>query len=158
MRPQLHRWMEDLPYRDRERCADHLPPHVGRPCRNAVLRLLPRPRLLLARLLGLASSLRSNLIYFKSVQEAQAAGYTPSRSRGCSGPTGAAAEGSTGSSPSCGVERWPVKVLSEADESEVDTTPEDATVEELRELPRPAELERSLRAPAERQVSALRPT
>lgn len=99
----------------------------------------------------------ANLIYFKSAQEAQAAGYTPSRSPGCAGPSGVAdsvgaAAGGASSSASCGVERWPVKVLSEADASEVDTTPEDATVEELRELPRPVELQRSLRAPAERQV------
>lgn len=94
----------------------------------------------------------ANLIYFKSAQEAQAAGYTPSRSHGCAGPSEAADSVGAAGGASCGVERWPVKVLSEADVSEVDTTPEDASVEELRELPRPADLQRALRAPAERHV------
>jgi len=99
---------------------------------------------------------RSNLIFFKSASEAQAAGYTPSKSHGCARPSGNAVSAGSAAgaalSPTCGVERWPVKVLSDPDASKVRLAPKNATIEQLRSLTRPSEIGYSRRAPSERQV------
>lgn len=70
-------------------------------------------------------------------------------------PKAAIATGSESGSTadhSCGVERWSVKTLEVSDEAKVDLKPVPASVESLRELPRPPEPERSTRAPGEEEV------
>jgi hypothetical protein len=75
-----------------------------------------------------------------------------------SGPSGGAAGGDAASTSSCGVQRWPVKVMSDFDASTVDMTPMETSVDELRALPRPGELPHSHRAPAERHVYTVHAT
>jgi hypothetical protein len=47
----------------------------------------------------------------------------------------------------CGVERWPVKTLSDRDAPAVNTMPQDTTVHALRDLPAPASLPQDSRVP-----------
>ena len=47
----------------------------------------------------------------------------------------------------CGEERWPVKTLSDADAGQLNFTPQDTTVDDLRALPRPATLPADNRIP-----------
>ena len=56
----------------------------------------------------------------------------------------------------CGVERWAVKTFTDADTGRVDLTPRDASVLELRELPRPPRIVAGRRSEVERRTYRVR--
>jgi hypothetical protein len=68
---------------------------------------------------------------YMSEADATASGFRPARGKPCTDSEVVKQATSTSQVASCGVKRWPVKILSDDDRSKVNFTPVDATVTQL---------------------------